>query len=74
MVRTILTPEHTDIRLSIPEAYIGKPVEVTLLALEELDRQPEKTMNDFFGLLSGDAYSLLKNHTEQARREWDRNF
>ena len=74
MMRTILIPEHTDIRLTIPEAYIGKPVEVTFLALEELERQPGKTMNDFFGLLSGDAYSLLKEHTEQARREWDRNF
>jgi hypothetical protein len=74
MIRTILTPEHRDIHLSIPEAYIGKPIEVTFIALDELERRPEKTMSDFFGLLSGDAYSLLKNHTEQARKEWNRNF
>jgi hypothetical protein len=43
MVRTILRPEHTDIRLSIPETYVGKPIEVTFLALNELERQPEKS-------------------------------
>jgi hypothetical protein len=74
MVRTILTPEHTDIHLTIPETYVGKPVEVTFLALEELERQPQATMNDFFGLLPDDTYSLLKQHAEQARKEWDRNF
>ena len=66
MIRTILTPEHTDIRLTIPEAYIGKPIEVTFLALEELERQSGKTIHDFSGLLSGDVYSPLKKHTEQA--------
>jgi hypothetical protein len=74
MIRTILRPEHTDIRLSIPETYVGKPVEVTFLALDELEHQPQRNMNDFFGLLSGDAYSSLKKHTESARKEWDRDF
>jgi hypothetical protein len=74
MIRTILTPERRDIFLTIPETYIGKPVEVTFLALEELESRPEKTVNDFFGLLSDDAYSSLKKHTEQARKEWDRDL
>jgi hypothetical protein len=74
MVRTILRPEHTDIRLSIPETYVGKPIEVTFLALDELERQPEKSMSDFFGLLPGEAYLSLKKHTELARREWDRDL
>jgi hypothetical protein len=74
MVRTILTPEQRDICLSIPEAYIGKPVEIIFLALDELDGHPEKTMGDFFGVLPGDTYLQLKKHTEQARAEWNRDF
>jgi hypothetical protein len=74
MIRTILRPEHTDIRLSIPDTYVGRPIEITFLALDELERRPEKNMSDFFGLLSGDAYWALKKHTESARKEWDRGF
>ncbi|MDR2680213.1 MAG: hypothetical protein LBC47_05320 [Tannerella sp.] len=38
MVRTIITPENTDIHLLIPENYVGKTVEVTLLVLDELEQ------------------------------------
>jgi hypothetical protein len=84
MLRTILTPEHTDIHLTIPEAYIGKPVEVTFLALDELERQRRKTMNDFFsskpktrlsdkyrGVFSKDAGKSFKEHTQLMREEWN---
>jgi len=74
MVRTIITPNNTDIYLSIPEMYVGKPIEVTFLALDELERRPQKTMGDFFGILSDKAGSRLKTHTDQARKEWDRGF
>ena len=42
MVRTVITPRQTDILLAIPESYIGKKIEVTFFALEELfeDKQP----------------------------------
>jgi hypothetical protein len=74
MIRTIITPEHTDIHLSIPETYVGKTIEITFLALDELEQQPKKTLGDFWGLLSNEEYLQLKDHTQQARKEWNRSF
>ena len=76
MVRTVITPRQTDIRLAIPENYIGKKVEVTFFALEELfeDKQPQKTLGDFFGVLAENDFQQLKEYTTQARKEWDRIF
>jgi hypothetical protein len=74
MVRTIVIPEQNNIFLSIPDAYIGKTIEITFLALDEFNLPSQKTLGDFVGLLSSDDYQQLKNHTQQARSEWDRNF
>ena len=85
MVRTVITPSQTDVRLAIPENYIGKKVEVTFFALEELfeDKQPhlcfaqsamQKTLGDFFGVLAENDFQQLKEYTTQARKEWDRVF
>jgi hypothetical protein len=74
MVRTIITPKHTDIHLSIPETYVGKTVEITFLVLDEPEQQPKKTLGDFWGLLSEEEYLQLKDHTQQARKEWNRSF
>lgn len=75
MVRTVITPVQTDIHLSIPENYIGKKVEITFFALDELmDKQSKKTLSDFMGLLSNDEYVQLKEYTQQARKEWNRDF
>jgi len=74
MVRTVVTPEQNNLLLPIPDAYIGKTVEITFLALDELNLPSPKTLGDFVGLLSSDDYLQLKNHTLQARKEWDRNF
>ena len=75
MVRTIITPSQTDIHLSIPERYIGKKVEITFFALDELmEKKSKKTMGDFLGLLSDDDYTQIKEFTQQARKEWNRDF
>ena len=75
MVRTIITPANTSIEISVPKDYIGKPIEVTCLALEELEEtHTQKTMSDFFGTIPADTYKELKQHTEQARKEWNRGF
>ncbi len=75
MVRTIITPTQTDIQISIAKEYVGKPIEITYLALDELENKPNpKSMADFFGILSEGTYQELKKHTEQARSEWNRIF
>jgi hypothetical protein len=74
MVRTIVIPEQNNVLLSMPDAYIGKTIEITFLALDELSLPSQKTLGDFAGLLSLNDYQQLKDHTQQARSEWDRNF
>jgi len=75
MVRTVITPTQTDIHLAIPKNYIGKKVEIIFSALDELaEKKPQKTLGDFLGLLSENEYIQLKEHTQQARKEWNRDF
>jgi hypothetical protein len=74
MVRTVITPENTNIMLSIPDTYVGKRIEVTFLALDELMQQPQKTLGDFWGALSKEEGLLLKEYTQHAREEWNRDF
>ena len=70
MIRTIITPANTNIQVSVPKDYVGKPIEITCLALEELEeKHAPKTMSDFFGILPANTYKELKEHTEQARKE-----
>lgn len=71
MLRTVITPTKTKITLSIPEDYIGKPIEITLLALEELEQKPaKKTMVDFWGVISDQTAEALHQQTEQSRNQW----
>lgn len=71
MVRTIITPTKSDVLLSIPKEYIGKPIEVTVISLEESEQKPsKKTMGDFWGIISDETAKLLHEEVEQNRREW----
>lgn len=75
MIKTIVTPQDNKLYLPIPDSYVGKELEVLLYAKEELIEEkakPQKTMADFNGVLSDDDYQSLKQHTEQARKEWNR--
>jgi hypothetical protein len=77
MIKTIVTPQNNSIYLSIPNNYIGRELEVLLFAKDELEEEkskPKKTMANFTGILSEDEYQSLKSHTEQARREWNRDI
>ena len=75
MVRTIITPAHTHIELSIPQSYVGKPIEITCLSLDEMEENTvPKTMAYFFGILPEASYNELKTQTEQARKGWNRDF
>jgi hypothetical protein len=67
MIKTIVTPQN----------YIGREIEVLLYAKDELQEEkikPKKTMANFTGILSENDYQSLKSHTEQARKEWNRDI
>ena len=77
MIRTIVIPKNTDIHLSVPINYIGREIEVLLYAKDELEVEKimsKKTLADFTGVLSENDYQSLKIHTEQARKEWNRDI
>jgi hypothetical protein len=75
MVRTIITPTNTDIRLRIPKKYVGKPIEITYLALEELEaKEPTKIMADFWGKISDETAQKLHDNVKELRTEWEKDI
>lgn len=71
MVRTVITPKSTTVNLSIPKEYVGKPIEVTYLALEELEPNDTKsTMAKFWNVISDETAETLYREVEQSRNEW----
>ena len=76
MVRTIITPEKSSIQLDIPKEYVGKEIEVTFLALDELAKSnsDKSTMADFWGVISDDTAEMLHKNVEQSRNEWERDI
>ncbi len=73
MVRTIITPTDTDVLLHINKEYIGKPIEITYLALDELEQKPvsKKTMADFWGVLSDETAEDMREEVKQSRKDWE---
>lgn len=68
MVRTIITPTDTHINLLIPNGYVGKPIEITFLALEELEQKhARKPMADFWGTISDETAHKMHEQLEQSR-------
>lgn len=77
MVKTVVTPQNNSLYLVIPNNYIGREIEVLMYAKDELDEEkikPKKTMANFSGILSENDYQSLKSHTEQSRKEWNRDI
>jgi hypothetical protein len=72
MVRTIITPFNTDVHLSIEKEYVGKTIEITYLALDELEQKsaPQSTMADFWNTISDDSAQKLHDNVKQMRSEW----
>jgi hypothetical protein len=74
MIHTVITPGQTNVSFQIPEDYIGKRVEITCHPLDDavMGKKHQKTLGDFFGLLSAEGAQSLREHTERVRKEWDR--
>ncbi|MBS1532137.1 MAG: hypothetical protein JSU01_17680 [Bacteroidetes bacterium] len=77
MVRTIITPENTSVKLSIPPDYVGKKIEVLYYPVDEVteEQQPAaKTMSAFKGILSEAEGNALQEYVKRSREEWDSRF
>ena len=75
MVRTVITPADVEVHLTISKEYVGRPIEITYLALDELEREPvstpRKTMADFWNVLSDDTAEKLRSEIDNMRNEWE---
>ena len=77
MIKTLAIQQNNSYNLAIPNNYIGRKIEILFYALDEIVEgkvKPKKSMADFCGILSDSDYSSLKEHTEQARTEWNRTI
>ena len=76
MVRTTITPQKTDVLISVPAHYVGKKLEVLLYAVDEVTEETPKpaTMAQFRGILSRETAQDILQQAEASRAEWDQNF
>ena len=76
MVRTIITPDNTNVKLSIPPDYVGRRIEVMYYPVDELIEEnplPTKPMSSFRGMLSEAEGNELQEYVKKSREEWDRD-
>ena len=74
MIRTIITPNNTDIHVSVPESYVGKKVEIILWTQDEIteEKNPKKNlMESYWGMLSDESAGAMRLEIEKGRKEWD---
>ncbi len=77
MIKTVVTPKINSVHVDILNDYIGKEIEILVYAIDELIQEKlssKKTMADFNGILTEYDYQSIKSHTEQARKEWNRDI
>ncbi|MEQ1732578.1 MAG: hypothetical protein ABL940_02840 [Bacteroidia bacterium] len=78
MIRTHITPQTTNISLSliIPTNYVGKRIEVSLYADDEINEfvqeLPKTKLSDKYrNVFSKEDAKNFSEHTQQMRKEWD---
>jgi mono/diheme cytochrome c family protein len=76
MTKTIITPEENNIVLAIPDAYVGKKLEVLMYAIEELaeSKSVQNKMSAFKGTLTNEEADQLQEYVKQSREEWNSNI
>jgi len=77
MIRTTITPQNTDVHISIPQDYVGRKMEVLLYATDELvEEKPhdKSTMAQFWGVISAETGEDMHKSVLKSRNEWDRDI
>jgi len=74
MTSTIITPRSSRVSLPVPDAYIGRQVEVTFMPLNETKQQSKQQFAEmFWGALSKESAEDFIKHTQSIRKEWEDN-
>ncbi len=78
MIRTVVTPQNTELHLSIPKDYVGKQIEVLLYTSDEVKEKriaPENIASLRGKLnLSNDQYEKFQQYLKDSRNEWNRDI
>ena len=77
--RTTITPNQTDIHLSVPQNYVGRKLEILLYPVDELtdglaEELPKKKPSDFAGTINKEEGEKFHDHLKQAPNKWDKDF
>ena len=76
MIRKTITPDKQTVSIDVPEAYVGKQIEVLIYATDELHEQKPAVKNK--GKLRGslkltdDQYKDFQQFVNDIRNEWDK--
>ncbi len=78
MVRTIITPQNTELHLTIPQKYVGKRVEITFHDLDETEKQDTTTnetenywVKKYKGAMSKQPINEIDAQLNELRNTWE---
>jgi hypothetical protein len=78
MIQATIIPQKTDVNFSFPKNYIGKKVHAIFYIEDEITNistiVPQKKPSDFFGILTTEEADKFEKHTQQMRKEWNRDI
>lgn len=74
MIKTIVIPNQVNLNIVIPKNYIGKKIEVLLYALDEIVVNKNKSMVDFWNVISDETAIKLHQNTNENRNQWERDI
>ena len=77
MIRTLVIPNQNNLIVKIPNNYIGKKIEITCIALDEVEDLTSKSSNlisKFKGALhlSKDQQDEFESYVNKGREEWNK--
>jgi len=77
MIRSLITPQTTDLHIAIPDDYVEKKVEVLVFTYDETINTPiaiPDIMSQFWGVISENTTEEMHKHITQSRAEWERDI
>ncbi len=74
MIKTIVIPNQVNLNIVIPKNYIGKKIEVLLYALDEIVVNKNKSMVDFWNVISDETAIKLHQNTNENWNQWERDI
>jgi hypothetical protein len=78
MIRTIITPQNTDLHIAIPQKYVGKRVEITFHDLDETEKKASNSnetenywVKKYKGAMSKESKNVVDTQLNELRNTWE---